>query len=272
MSEYEIIDLPNGSHVCFTEESHMYSRLNPKTGKRGMRVAGVTTVTKAMDLDPSALLRWAAKTQCHGVAARYKMDPGGSWLHSGESIWNETVMHDLTYNDVRDAAATVGKNVHAIAFQALGMGRAVPDLDRLTVLERKHTEAIMQFWLDYSPEPEQVEQVVFSERLGVAGRLDFRGRLAGYEGVGVVDCKTGGYISAAAHTQVGGGYPLLADESGFGASDFALILKTYEDGSYDLYPALGTPADFELAVATYRASTRINREAAKAMKARKDAA
>lgn len=268
---YDVIEMPSGIKVCYVDDDHSYWRFNEDTGKRGRRLTGVTTACKSLDIDPTNLLKWAAKTQCEGISQLFKLQGGGSWMDSGDAIWEETRNFNLTYDDVRDAAATVGTNVHEIGFEALGHGRPVPDLAALTERERGHVEAVMSFWIDYAPEASQVEQIVFSERLGVAGRLDFRGTIKGRTGQGVIDAKTGNYISAAAHVQVGGAYPLLAAESGFGPSDWALILKTFEDGHYELIEAEGTPEDFELAVATYRAAGRINGAANRARKQRQEA-
>lgn len=286
MPEQEKIDLPNGQSVVYVDADHSYWRWNPKTGKRGKRLTGVTTAVKTLDYNPENLLRWAAKTQCVGIADLFLAAVEGDanlseldWLSTQESIWRKLEEYELTFEHVRDRAATRGTQVHQVAFQALGMGRPVPDLERLTPEERGHARAIMSFWLDYEPEPERVEQVVYSERLGVAGRLDFLGRLKGYDGLCVVDAKTGKFLSAGAHAQVGGGYPLLAAESGFlkgpgllGPADAVaaakrvtpLLLQTREDGTYDLIEATGTPESFELAVATYRAAGQINYAAKKA--------
>lgn len=271
----ERIDLPSGSSLWYVDADHSYWRHNQKTGKRGPRLTGVTTVTKVLDHDPSKLLTWAAKTQCIGIAELVGPMLLGevdveeyAWLASKDSIWRQLERAGLTFDDVRDRAATVGTNVHERALQALALGRPVPDLDAMTPRERGLSRAVMAFWLDHSPVPYEVEQIVYSERLGVAGRLDFRGALATREGVGVIDLKTGNFISAAAHSQVGGGYPLLAFESGFGESEWALILKVTEDGGYELIPAEGSREGFELAVAAYREAGRINREAGQARKAR----
>lgn len=277
MSDGERIDLPSGDSLWYYDADHSYWRHNPKTGKRGRRLTGVTTVCKTLDHDPSNLLRWAARTQCIGIAELYEHVVSGddatglglSWLGTQESILRELEAHKLTFEDVRDRAAKRGTNVHEVAFQALGMGRPVPDLDLLTDEERGHAKAVMAFWLDHEPESQFVEQIVYSERLGVAGRLDFLGKIKGYEGVGVIDAKTGKYLSAAAHAQVGGGYPLLVVESAFVEKvDWALMLQTHEDGTYELIPAEATAEDFEAAVATYRAAGRINGAAMKARKAR----
>jgi hypothetical protein len=296
MADGERVDLPNGQSLWYFDEDHSYWRHNPDTGKRGRRLTGVTTVVKTLDHDPSNLLRWAAKTQCIGVAELYEStvvtdgDDALHWLSTQDSIWRALTEHELTFEHVRDRAAKRGTNVHEIAFQALGMGRPVPDLDRLTDEEQGHAKAIMAFWLDHEPDADCVEQIVYSERLGVAGRLDFLGSINGYDGPCVIDAKTGKYLSAGAHAQVGGGYRLLAVEAGLadalrdsevGAAEglvpelhdaadriTPLLLQTREDGTYELIPAEGTPEQFEAAVTAYRAAGKINGAAARARKAR----
>lgn len=306
----ERIDLPNGESVWYIDthptdpgQNHSYWRHNPKTERKGRRLTGVTTAVKTLDYSPDNLLKWAARTQMIGVADLYKLAVAGGgfeglgeldWLSTPEAIWRKLEEHALTFEHVRDRAAKRGTNVHEVAFQALGMGRPVPDLERLTEEERGHARAIMAFWLDQEPKPVAVEQVVYSDRLGIAGRLDFLGTLNGFDGLCVVDAKTGKYISAAAHAQVGGGYPLLAVESGLVTLDEeetryadgdeliavtkeaagrlnSLLLQTREDGTYELVPAEATPEDFESAVATYRAAGKINGAAGRARKARQTA-
>jgi hypothetical protein len=264
----ELFKMPNGEAVYYVDADHSYWRCKDD-GKRGTRLTGVTTVTKTLDYDPGRLLNWAAKVQCIGVAELYaQCDPEElHWLSTQESIWAELEAHELDFENVRDRAAKRGTNVHEMALRALAMGRPVPDLEGLTEEEQGYARGVMKFWLDEDPQVEQVEQIVYSSRLGVAGRLDLRGKLKSFDSPGVLDAKTGRWISAAAHAQVGGGYPLLAGESGFGESDWALILQLTPDGDYDLLPAQGTPEGFEAAVVTYREAGRINREAGKARKA-----
>ena len=297
----ERIDLPNGQSLWYIDEhptdpkcNHSYWRHNPKTELKGRRLTGVTTVVKTLDYDPSNLLRWAARTQCIGIAELFGLATIGDdqgladldWLSTPDAIWKALEERLLTFEHVRDRAAKRGTNVHQIAFQALGMGRPVPDLERLTEEEKGHAKAIMAFWLDHEPDPDCVEQIVYSERLGVAGRLDFLGAINGYDGPCVIDAKTGGYLSAGAHAQVGGGYPLLAVESGlvpgtegspnvsltkvheWAGSLTSLLLQTREDGTYELIRAEGTAEHFESAVKTYRAAGAIKGAAGRAWKAR----
>lgn len=284
----EYVELPSGDALWYIDDDHpsqqmrhSYWRHNPKTGKKGTRLTGVTTITKVLDYDPSRLLNWAAETQCIGIAELFLADPDDTtWLASKEQIVQALREASLTFDDVRDLAATEGTNVHKIAFQALAMGRDMPDLDALSERERGLAYAVMAFWLDHDPEAAQIEQIVYAPTLGVAGRLDFRGTLDRCDNEdchchrldlsepGVLDLKTGGFLSAAAHAQVGGGYPMLAELSGFGNSGWAVILQVRDDGTYDLVPVRGTPAGFAGAVETYREAGRINREAGKDREAR----
>jgi hypothetical protein len=283
VADGEFVTLPSGSSLWYFDADHSYWAHNPKTGKRGRRLSGVTTVVKPLDYDPKNLLRWAARTQCEGIARLYLQKEDAEslhWLSSADAIWRELEDYGLTYDNIRDQAGREGTNVHVLAFQALAMGRPVPDFEALSEREKLLAQAVSAFWLDHAPNPSQVEQIVHSERLGVAGRLDFRGSLAArcdtpicacqdIEGEGVIDLKTGGFISCAAHAQVGGAYPLLAEESGFGPSEWAAILQVFEDGSYELFKAEGTPESFECAVKAYRESGRIKYQAGKAREARK---
>ncbi len=285
MPDGQRVDLPSGDSLWFYEEDHSYWRHNEETGARGRRLSGVTTVCKPLDYNPENLIRWAAETQCKGIAELYLREPGEylHWLTDPALMWRRLNDEGLTYDKVRDLAGDQGTNVHVLAFEALAGGLPGLDFDGLDDREKRLAAAVASFWFDHDPSASQVEQVVYSERLGVAGRLDFRGRLGaicsnpicacqGTDGLfGVIDLKTGGFISCAAHAQVGGGYPLLAEESGFGESNWSAILQVFDDGRYEFFRAEGSPEAFESAVEAYRAAGKINGAAAKAREARKTA-
>ncbi len=316
----ERIDLPNGQSLWYIDEhptdpgqNHSYWRHNPKTGRKGRRLAGVTTVTEFLQTkrEKRQLQKWAAKTQCIGIAELYvskAIHEGADsldWLSNERSIWQELEAYGLTFDDVRERHARRGTNVHEVGFQALGMGRPVPDKDRLTKEEFGHVVSIEAFWLDHEPVARLVEQIVFSDRLGIAGRLDFLGMLGAkcgrpgcacavidFDRESVIDAKTGRFVSASAHVQVGGGYPLLTVESGLlpacSPATLAaveaeereqcyraaagrlnrLLLQTREDGTYNLIAAEGTPEQFEIAVAADRATKDIINAAKKARERR----
>lgn len=261
------ITLPSGLQLFYFDSSHSYWKVNPN-GTRGRRLTGVTTVTKTLDYDPSRLLTWAARTQCIGVAELARCAPDRlEWLWSEESIWEALSRHDLTFEHVRDRAAKRGTNVHRVVFEALARGTQLPDLDPLTDEERLAAEGVIKFWQEEKPAATLIEQVVYSERLGVAGRLDFYGTIKSRNGIGVIDLKTGGFLSAAAHCQVGGGYPLLVEESGWDPPEWAAMLQV-KDGGYELVEAEASPECFEAAVQAYRVAGRINSAANRARKAR----
>ena len=284
MSDGRRIDLPSGESLWFYEEDHSYWRHNPETGKRGRRLTGVTTVCKPLDYNPENLLRWAAETQCKGIAQLYLAEPGEyiHWLTDPDLMWRRLNEKGLTYDQIRDKAGEEGTNVHVLAFEALAKDRPGISFDGFNERERGLAAAVAKFWFEHTPKASQVEQVVYSKRLGVAGRLDFLGRLLAKcddhicachaaKGPGVIDLKTGGFISCAAHAQVGGGYPLLAAESGFGESNWAAILQVFDDGHYEFFKAEGSPEAFESSVETYRHAGAINGAAAKAREGRRDA-
>ena len=292
----ERVDLPNGQTVWFIDEhptdprqNHSYWAHNAEKDAKGRRLTGVTTAVKTLDYDPRNLLKWAARTQCEGVAQLYLASSGQEfhpWLISAEEMWSELKRHGLTYDQVRQQAGDEGTNVHRDAFEGLATGRPGLDFDAFSDREKMLAAAVSAFFFDHDPKAADggIEQVVYSERLGVAGRLDFAGVLNARcdkhlcacqtiepASVGVIDLKTGGFISAAAHAQVGGGYPLLREESGFGGSEWAAILQVFDDGTYDFFEATGTPERFERAVETYRDARDITNEATAAWKARKTA-
>lgn len=286
MPDRELIELPSGTKLYYRDSDHSYWKWNPKTNKPGRRATGVTTACKALDTDPSNLMRWAAKQQLIGAAklvealgeeqaVKLLADPDGCWAELEARAW--------TYNDVRDKAASEGTNVHRQAFEALAKGDPMPDLTGLGEREVGLAQAVHRFWFDHHPTADHVEQVVFSEKLGVAGRVDFLGNIGHCDNetcgchdlhllyTGVLDLKTGGYLGASAHAQVGGGYPKLAAESGFPEPGWAAMLQVRDDGTYEIVRAESSPEEFELAVLAYRAAGRINGAAGKARRERRKA-
>lgn len=263
---FERYDMPSGTSLWYRDLDHFYARHNAKTGKKGTRLTGVSTITKTYDLDPSRLISAAAKKQCEGVAERYQMG-AGKWLESGEAIWDETERCNLTYDDYWKVKRDAGTNTHRLALEALAKGQPVPDFTAMTEAEAGHGMAVSAFFLDHDPQVILCEQIVYSEMLGVAGRLDLFCSINSRDGQGVIDLKTGAFISAAAAVQVGGGYPRLLRESHGMKSDWALILDTHEDGSYDLIEVKARPSDFLAAWRVYRAAGRINGEVRKAREA-----
>lgn len=285
------IILPNGEGCYFVGDEaptdfmrHSYWRLKDDGG-RGRRLAGVTSISRTLDLSPDNLMRWAARENGKGISLlagpviRSLMAGEGSvapdelaWLLTHEDIWKTLTEHDLTYEDIRDAAATRGTNVHRLAFQALAAGKPVPDYDELTDEERGYAEGVTAFWLDHDPQAEQVEQILVDTQAGVAGRTDFRGMLrrrcsdptcpckgvAAY-GAGVIDAKTGGYINSSSHAQVAA-YRYLCERQGW-HTGWGALLQLGKDGTYDLIPAEAEPGAFADVLRAYRLAKDIDKRA-----------
>jgi hypothetical protein len=274
----ERIDLPDGTSLYFVEEGHEYWRCKPD-GSRGMRLTGVTTAIKPLDFRPDNLMRWAARLNGEGIAELAGPALSGepesipdalAWLETAESIWDTLSEAELTYEHIRDRAAVRGTNVHELALLALARDQ-VPDLAGFSEEERGYAQGVMRFWLEHDPKPTHVEQVVCDPDLGVAGRFDLRATLSDREGVGLVDCKTGGYISEGAHAQLAG-YDYLAGICEIGATDWQAILRVDAEGGYELIEGEAVHEDFLCAVDVYRRAGRIAREARKARKAREEIA
>lgn len=261
-------DLPNLT-VWYSDPDHAYYAHSERTGRKGRRMAGVTTVVKPFSWKPDGLMKWAAKTNLVGVAELYAMAGDGDWLDSGDTIWAELQRMNLTYNDVKMRAAKRGTNAHEQVLEKLARGEEV-ELGGLTDEEAGHASAILDFWQDHNPQPILSEQVVGCNDLMVAGRLDLFTTLDSLDGFGVVDLKTG-FVAEAAHVQAAGYLHLLRksglivptttngvpDESNY----WTAILKTTADGEYQLIMGQATEDDFLDAVRVYRRASKLhNRE------------
>ncbi len=283
----EIIDLPSGDRVVYIDKhptseqmNHSYWRWNETTGKKGRRLTGVTTACKVFDLSPDNLMKWAAKQQMIGASRLVEAlgaEKAVELMADPESCWAELEARAWTFNDVKEKAGAEGTNVHRQAFEALAAGSPVPDLVGLGEREVGLSKGVQAFWFDHGPGADYFEQVVYSASLGVAGRADMLGSINPCgrpecgcswldldEGPGIVDLKTGNFLGAAAHAQVGGGYPKLAVDSGFEKPAWAAMVQVREDGTYQVVPAEFTPEDFEIGVLAYRAAGRSNGAAARA--------
>lgn len=279
----ELIELPSGMRLYYVDEDHSYWRCHPD-GRRGRRLSGVTTVISPLDADYRSrerLLRWAARSNGEGIARlaakaleledAEDMRLALSWLENAESIWAALEEQKLTFEDLREAAATRGTNVHVLALQALAEGKAVPEFDLMSDEERGFTRGVVRFWLDHEPDPLDVEQVVADEDLGVAGTFDLRCRLKTRMGIGVIDLKTGHWISERDHAQIAG-YRHLAELCGVGESDWGAILQVNAEGRYQLIECQASAEDFLASLRAYRTQARIRAAAAKARKAREERA
>jgi hypothetical protein len=286
-SKGELIELPNGLCLYYVDASHAYYRCNPD-GTRGRRYTGVTTAIKPIDFEPDGLMKWAAKLNAVGVAqlvgrALESDSPEAiranlMWLDPDNParIWSALTDAKLTYEDIRDAKGVVGTNVHERVLRELAEGNDTPDYEGLTEQEKGYSHAVVDFWLDHNPQPMQVEQIVASEELGIAGRFDLRGTFQPCNdplcpchngGIGLVDCKTGTWTSEKDHVQLAL-YSHTTAKCGFGDTDWTGILHVHEDGTYRLWEGEATTEMALDAVKLYRHRGEIRSKAGKARKAR----
>jgi hypothetical protein len=260
---FEQIELPNGSAVYYREANHSYweqiKQKSDSSWSGSGRIPGASTASKPLDFRPDNLLKWAARTNGEGVAILAAdglsldevddMRTALGWLESAEAIWDALVESELTYEHLRDRRAKEGTNVHERMLHALARGEKVPSLAKLSEAERGYGQAVLTWWRDRQPTPLQFEQVVYSRLHGYAGRFDLRAEVEGE--VVLLDLKTSGFISLAAHAQLRA-YDIASEESGFGPSNRLLILQVLEDGSYHEIPCEATQGMFLNALATYR--------------------
>ncbi len=269
----ELVTMPNGTRLYYNDPDHSYWRCN-EDGTRGRRLTGVTTVIKPFSFKPDGLMRWAAKQNGAGIAILategLELQDANEirnrlhWLSSAEAIWTALEQNELTYEKLRDKAAKRGTNVHRLALQHLAETGEPPDMEKMTPEEQGYARGVTEFWLDHSPSPEVVEQIVYSEELGVAGRLDLLAKLgSGASGSGIIDAKTSSWIDEAAHVQVAL-YAHLSELCGFPKSTWTAILQLKENGSYELIRGQATTDDALAAIEVYRRAGRVGREAKKA--------
>lgn len=288
---FERHTLPDGSSVYYRDGDHSYWRAIKPDKQKGYtgtgRLTGVSTVVSPFDWRPDNLMKWAARTNCDGIAALaaeglslddiHDMRSALSFLSGGDGIWSALEDARLLYSDRRDDAATRGTNVHKHGLAEMAEGKPVPAFPSMTEEEKGFGRGVMAFWHELEPEPLASEEVVFHDKLGVAGRLDLRARLHGsYRGerfdgaLCLVDAKTSGFIPAKHHVQVAG-YDHCAQACGIEPCERLLILQVGADGRYELIDVHATGEDFETAVDLYRRAARINRVAGAARRERQEA-
>lgn len=272
MSAVERHELPNGSVVFYKDADHSYwTGHDERTGKCSGRIPGISTVAKNDgDTNSDNLLNWSARLTCEGVAREASLGlslddaedihTALGWLQTGESVEAALQAEKLTWRDLRNEKGRTGNVTHGV-LEALAQG-ADP------ILRTGYDHAVVSWWEEQQPEPLNVEQVVYSQEHGFAGRFDLR---AAFDGdTALIDLKTSGFISNAYHVQLAG-YELAARECGVGASDERLILQVREDGTWTEWTGHAAPDDFLTALQTYAMGKRISKQARADWRAWKDA-
>ncbi len=282
--------MPDGSEVWYRDSDHSYwiaaeMRKGEWCGKG--RLAGVSTIAGTFDSGGDGLLNWSARLQGEGVAILAseglslenvdEMRTELRWLGSADAIWEALSDADLTWRDIRERAATRGTNVHLHALHALATGAPVPSLDEMTPEERGFARGVVSFWLDFDPETECAEQVVYDAEEKVAGRFDLLCRMG--ERV-LVDLKTKDLVPRKkerpfyppkdmVQTRL---YDRTAGACGFKRTDSQYVLYVDADGDYELVRSHATDEDCEAALKVYRRMAEMKSAAGKAQRELKEAA
>lgn len=255
LGDMERIHFPNGESIAYRDGDHSYWReAKPKKdGYSGSgRLTGVSTLCGPYDFRPDSLLRWCERLTLDGVVRGFN----GQRVPSDPHMLRQMLQtRGLRWEQIRDEAGRRGTNVHELMLQALAAGEEVPDLSQLPEEQRGYGQAVMRWWLDRQPEPTHVEQVVASLEHGFAGRLDLRCKINDplRQGHGIVDLKTGGFLSAKAFVQPAG-YDLGGLHSGLWdeACEWLLIVQVDDKGNYREVWSPATHDDFVDALRIYR--------------------
>lgn len=256
-SPFERHKMPNGSVVYYRDSDHSYfTELKPVTKGRGnekrvvsysgvqtARIPSPSTIGKFADPSPDKLMDWAARKQLEGVAALADLDgPDVPWVYDAERMGSLLKAQKLTWNQLRDAKGDVGTDAHNY-FEARLKGAEADPQDG-------YQEAVDAF-LDAHPniEPLQLEQVVYSEEHGYAGRFD--ARVTNGSSTYLLDLKTSKFIGRSYHQQMHG-YDLAAEECGVGKSDLLRIIQVKDDGTYVAWPCRSSRTAFLHSLALYQ--------------------
>lgn len=276
----ELIQLPQeGYAVYYRDDKHWYQRVNDK-GLPGTRYPSPSTICKYIDPNPDSLMRWAGRLQVQGVARL--VGAGESIPADHHLLMQKLEVYGLTWEQIRDAKATVGTDVHRDVFQALAEG-VIPDLGDRPANQVGYGQAAIRFWRRLRPEPTHVEQTVLSLTYEYAGRFDLRAHVRldqlldtcpqvvkawgiKRDETWLIDAKTSNYVGRNAHVQVAG-YELAAEECGVGGSDRRVILQLCDDGTFRLYDSQAHAEDFLAALAIHERAKGIDRLCAAAKKA-----
>lgn len=254
----EKVQLPNGQVLYYRDSNHSYwAGYDPETEKCSGRITGVSTVAKALDTNADPLVTWGSKLTAQGVCELLEPMPpehmASAIDRGGDYLYRELCDEGLDWRSMRDKRAKEGTAVHELVFAALGKGER-PSLANLSEEERGYGQAAFRFWRDVNPEPIAVEQVVYLQNYGVAGRFDLLARVEGE--VVLYDAKTSKAAYLSHHVQLAA-YALGAVQSGFDGPDRTCVVLLRADGSYELVDGVGEAEDFEAAHTAYTATKRI---------------
>lgn len=264
---FERTDLPKAT-VFYRDPDHSYWQSCKQKTEKGQlkwtgsgRLTGVTTVIQPWDFRPDSLMRWVEKLTLEGVTRGFAGRTIPKDPHALRTLLDQ---RGLRWEQIREEAGTSGTNVHEKVMHALAFGESIPNLDDVPEADRKKAQAGLKWWSFREPEVLQAEQVICSLEHGFAGTFDLRCRIKDplRQGIGIVDYKTGGFISNKAMVQPAG-YDLgclhsgLADEP----ADWYMVVQLCDDGSFREIWSPATHEDFLDALKIYRRSAALSKAA-----------
>lgn len=300
VGRFEATTLPDGSRIFLDPEPHRYyGHVKPsKTAEGGYSftresaLPGASSVAKALDEDPEALMHWAVKRGHEGIARLVSEDieRGASvdWLTDPLTISARLAEHNLRWTDVRDQMAEWGTNVHRHVVLELAHGR-VPSLADRSEEERGFAQAELSWWRERQPSVIAAEQATASLDKGYAGQFDLLFEvdvdrldpdpekrppaklLEGRESIRVLkDAKTrtNGKDRRADHTQVEL-YEVANRDCGIGPSDVRLVLLLMPDGNFREVWSTATDADAYAALVAFQRGKELGKRIDKGQRARK---
>lgn len=154
--------------------------LRPSTGEV---LPGVTTLIKALDPDPGALIGWATKTTAEAaVSTREEWDPLGSRQEAESLIKAHAKRAQSVKRDL-------GTAVHDAIEQALKADLRQERRPSVHPKVKPYMDALESFQEETGWSPMVMERTVLSTEWGYAGTLDAVGQTS--EGVVMLDWKSG---------------------------------------------------------------------------------
>lgn len=260
---FELHRLPNGDQIWYRDDSHSYWENTIEKGGKWCgqgRLMGCSTFVKHAEHDAGPLMGWAGKRNVAGMCELIDRSINGlldvgysddlkdqiAWATDEQQAMSMLRENKLTWADKRDEAGDEGTVAHD-TFEALLRGGSV---DWMNVPDGavEKVKAVEKFIADYSPEPLNLEQVIYSKKHGYAGRFDARLRVNSIEdGTAIdetwlLDLKTSGFIAPGYFVQLAA-YRMAARECGVGDVDRMMILQVSPEGGYRLIESHATDED-----------------------------
>lgn len=231
---------PSGIIIRYYDKAHRY-----RMGKSEDELEYYPSVTTILSASvPKELSGWGQKI---GIEAMLELLQEGIEPTSLEEALMLGKERNLLWWQQRDKAATRGTGAHDV-FENLSNGE-VPDLADVDELYRGHAQGVFAFWADHDPKPIVSEILVGSLEHGYTGRLDAVFEIDGSPVL--VDLKTSKSVYDSHHLQLDG-YRYALAECGYPKPEELWILRTTDEGEYEVVPSPVEDGAFLSLLQSYR--------------------